>query len=112
MFSVDGFVWHASATSPYGSQVEVLHPSGGGGSTTTNTHTNKGADAETRVFTVATRERPKLVFDVDGQMTHLINGVCGAPSCTDSPKTGCMDCKYHHWDFTLIQPIQQQRTLG
>eukprot|EP00037_Helgoeca_nana_P026015 m.289665 g.289665 ORF g.289665 m.289665 type:complete len:449 (-) comp27112_c0_seq3:3594-4940(-) len=112
MFSVDGFVWHASATSPYGSQVEVLHPSGGGGSTTTNTHTNRGADAETRVFTVATRERPKLVFDVHGQMTHLINGVCGAPSCTDSPKTGCMDCKYHHWDFTLIQPIQQQRTLG
>ena len=91
MFSPDGFEWHVSPVSPYGTQVEVVD---GGGAT--------------RTLTVATRERPKLIFSVDGEMTHLINGVCGAPHCNDSKKTGCMDCKYKHWDFTLIQPIQQQ----
>jgi hypothetical protein len=95
MFSADGFEWHVSPVPPYGTQVEVND--GGGG---------VGAGA-TRTITVATRERPKLIFSADGEMTHLINGVCGAPSCTDSTRTGCTDCKYHHWDFTLIQPIRQ-----
>jgi hypothetical protein len=96
MFSVDGLVWHPSSISPYGTQVEVQRSAADGGDAT-----------RVDILTVATRERPKLVFDTDGQMTHLINGVCGAPSCTDSTRTGCVDCKYKHWDFTLIQPIQQ-----
>ena len=54
--------------------------------------------------TVATRERPKPFFDAHGVMTHLLNGVCGAASCTDS-RTGCVDCKYNHWDYTLVQPL-------
>ena len=28
--------------------------------------------------TVATRERPKVYFDKDWKMTHLVNGVCSA----------------------------------
>eukprot|EP00040_Diaphanoeca_grandis_P041740 m.263397 g.263397 ORF g.263397 m.263397 type:complete len:277 (-) comp50329_c0_seq1:26-856(-) len=100
MFSVDGFDWHASSVSPYSSQVEVEQP------------VAFGVGSEIRVMTVATRERPKLIFDDNGDMTHLINGVCGSPSCTDSPKTGCVDCKYHHWDFTLIQPIRRTNTTG
>jgi hypothetical protein len=87
MFSIDGYDWHVSSISPYTTQVEVNQPqatsSGGHGS----------SEDTTRVMTVATRERPKLIFDADGEMTHLINGVCGAPSCTDSTRTGCMDCK-------------------
>ena len=54
--------------------------------------------------TVATRERPKPFFDASGAMTHLLNGVCGAANCTDST-TGCVDCKYNHWDYTLVQPL-------
>jgi hypothetical protein len=78
-------------TQPYTSQVEYTTTGGGSGGTAT--------------MVVATRERPKLWFDSKGKMTHLVNGVCSAPSCTDSPKTGCMDCKYSHWDYTLIQPL-------
>lgn len=91
MFSEDAFTWHASPISPYTSQVEVQVGSGG--------------DQATEVVTVATRERPKLVFDSHGRMTHLINGVSGVPSCSDSP-TGCVNCKYRHWAYTLIQPLR------
>ena len=83
-FSVDGFNWNFSAVQPFSTQVPLT-----GGSITT----------------VATRERPKPFFDSQGRMTHIVNGVCGSPSCTDS-KTGCVDCKYNHWDYTLIQPLR------
>ena len=83
-FSVDGFTWHMSATQPYGTQVQLT-------------------SGET--MTVATRERPKLWFDAAGHKTHLFNGVCGVPNCPDGPPTGCVDCKYANWDFTLIQPL-------
>jgi len=82
-FSKDGFQWTMSKTAPYGTQVEL-------------------STGET--VTVATRERPKPFFDSKGVMTHLLNGVCGSSSCTDS-KTGCVDCKYNHWDYTLIHPL-------
>ena len=73
-----------SKVSPYGTQVKLT--SG-------------------RTVTVATRERPKPFFNADGEMTHLLNGVCGSSSCDDS-KTGCVDCKYAHWDYTLVQPLE------
>ena len=56
-------------------------------------------------ITVATRERPKLVVDAAGRKTHLVNGVCSAPACPDGPPTGCVDCKYANWDYTLVQPL-------
>jgi hypothetical protein len=81
-FSKDGIQWTMSKTAPYGTNVPL------------KTGTS---------VTVATRERPKPFFQ-NGLMTHLINGVCGASNCTDS-KTGCVDCKYNHWDYTLVQPL-------
>jgi hypothetical protein len=39
------------------------------------------------------------------QMTHLFNGVCSAANCPNGPSTGCVDCKYANWDYTLIQPL-------
>ena len=83
-FSEDGRTWTMSASSPYGTQVEL---------TTGET------------VTVATRERPKPFFNAQGVMTHLINGVAGVGNCTDSTRTGCVDCKYNHWDYTLVQPL-------
>jgi hypothetical protein len=83
-YSVDGYTWGSSLVSPYGTQVEL-------------------STGET--ITVATRERPKLFFDKTGQMTHLFNGVCSAPNCPNGPSTGCVDCKYANWDYTLVQPL-------
>ena len=83
-FSVDGYAWSISKTQPFGTQVPLSN-----GTT----------------VTVATRERPKPFFDDQGRMTHLVNGVCASASCTDS-KTGCVDCKYNHWDYTLVQPLR------
>lgn len=83
-FSEDGYTWHMSAVPPYGTQV---------------------ARTDGSVFTVATRERPKIVFDEAGRKTHLVNGVCSAAACPDGPPTGCVDCKYDNWDYTLLQPL-------
>lgn len=86
VFSPDGFTWHAHPVSPYGTQVML-------------------STGET--ITVSTRERPKLFFDDTGQMTHLFNGVCSATACPppNGPKTGCVDCKYEAWDYTLVAPL-------
>ena len=83
-YSEDGFTWYMSASQPYGTQVEL-------------------STGET--ITVATRERPKLFFDEQGRMTHLFNGVCGASACPEGPPTGCVDCKYGNWDYTLVQTL-------
>jgi len=73
-----------SPQSPYGTQVEM-------------------SDGTT--VTVATRERPKMWFDKNGKKTHLFNGVCSAAACPNGPSTGCVDCKYSDWDYTLVQPL-------
>lgn len=85
-YSEDGRAWFVSPVQPYGTQIAM-------------------SSGDT--MTVATRERPKLFFgEQDGKMTHVINGVCGAPACPDGPRTGCVDCKYNSWDYTLIAPLQ------
>ena len=83
-FSTDGITWHTGRTQPYGT-------------------TARRADGVTAQF--ATRERPKLRFDEQGRMTHLLNGVCGVENCPAGPPTGCVDCKYANWDFTLVAPL-------
>jgi hypothetical protein len=83
-YSVDGITWFTSPIQPYTTQVLL----------------SSGVSV-----TVATRERPKLVFNAIGQMTHLINGVCSAPACPNGPVVGCVDCKYDSWDFTLVVPL-------
>jgi len=90
VFSVDGHTWHTAASQPYSTQVAV----------------NDSASGEVKTITVATRERPKLHFDTKtGQMTHLFNGVCSATACPEGPATGCVDCKYASWDYTLVAPL-------
>lgn len=86
VFSVDGFSWQAHPTQPYTTQVAL---------STGNT------------ITVSTRERPKMFFDKSGTPTHLFNGVCSATACPppDGPQTGCVDCKYKNWDYTLVAPL-------
>lgn len=81
-FSEDGYTWHESPGQPYTSQIEMQ---------------------DGRTITVSTRERPKLFFDETGQMTHLYTGVCSAEKCPS--EQSCVDCKYTHWDYTLVQPF-------
>eukprot|EP01065_Artemidia_motanka_P049776 TRINITY_DN8355_c0_g1_i1.p1 TRINITY_DN8355_c0_g1~~TRINITY_DN8355_c0_g1_i1.p1 ORF type:complete len:469 (+),score=131.64 TRINITY_DN8355_c0_g1_i1:70-1476(+) len=81
IFSEDGHTWHSGTEQPYTTQ--VTKTSG-------------------EVITVATRERPKLMFDSSGKMTHLINGVCSATACPG--EAPCVNCKYKHWDYTLVHP--------
>jgi hypothetical protein len=90
-FSLDGYTWHAGATQPYDTQVQVLDPA---------------ADSGTQTITVSTRERPKLLFDEHGQMTHLVNGVSGASQCeAGGPPSACTNCKLKYWDYTLVAPL-------
>lgn len=81
IFSEDGYTWHTTPTQPYTSQVQL----------------QSGA-----TITVATRERPKLVFNASGVPTHLVNGVCGAAVCAP---THCSACKQTFWDYTLVAPL-------
>lgn len=81
-FSIDGYTWHASAVQPFTTQLEV---------------------GKLGSVAVSTRERPHLVFDPSGQMTHLISGVCHASGC--SSEAPCVNCKYTHWDYTVVQPF-------
>jgi len=83
-YSEDGFKWVASPIQPYSTQVVLT-------------------SGET--ITVSTRERPKVLFGAGGVMTHLVNGVCSATACPNGPPTGCVDCKYANWDYTLVAPL-------
>ena len=47
------------------------------------------------------------LLDSTGKKTHLFNGVCSASACPAGPPTGCVDCKYANWDYTLVQPLEQ-----
>ena len=58
---------------------------------------------------MSTRERPKLLFNTQGEPTHLFNGICPMPHC---PPQGAIQCKVQglaadvgYWDHTLIVPL-------
>ena len=86
-FSADGVEWHASKVQPYTNKVEFTNGS---------------------VLTVATRERPKLIFDpITGDISHLSTGTCVAASCAPVP---AVNCKTQAWDYTLVQPVGQRST--
>jgi len=81
-FSPDGFTWTSSYVSPYPNTITL----------------DNGV-----VQTVSTRERPKILFNAQGEPTHLSNGVCaGSTYC---PPTPCVNCKYDWWDFTNVSPL-------
>eukprot|EP01062_Namystynia_karyoxenos_P015553 TRINITY_DN15641_c0_g1_i1.p2 TRINITY_DN15641_c0_g1~~TRINITY_DN15641_c0_g1_i1.p2 ORF type:complete len:508 (+),score=161.14 TRINITY_DN15641_c0_g1_i1:98-1525(+) len=83
-YSVDGRTWRMSPRQPYTTQVAVSWAG---------------------TLTVSTRERPKLLIDGEGRKTHLVNGVCSATACPG--EAPCVNCKYKHWDYTLVQPFVQ-----
>jgi hypothetical protein len=86
IFSEDGLTWHPSPIPPYGARIAL---SGG------------------TSVTVSTRERPYVYFNAEGEMTHLFNAVCAATgdNCAAHTGTGCVDCKYHQWDYNLVAPL-------
>ena len=80
--TVSGYDWHTRPLSPYGTKVQLT--SGG-------------------VMTVATRERPKMWFNSTGHNTHLlVQQRVRRRQLLKPPKTGCVDCKFANWDFTLL----------
>ena len=112
-YSRDGYEWHTAPVSPYGSRIDVAVPVPGTGVTVAGVldegaramSTGSKATAVEKI-TLATRERPKLVFGEDGRMTHLVQGVCGSPACEDTPYGPfCCECKYRQWDFTLVSAL-------
>lgn len=80
IFSRDGLRWNMSSTPPY---TNVLALAGG------------------RQQVVATRERPKFIFDA-GTPAYLINGIAQGASCAPTP---CINCKLQLWDTTNISPL-------
>ncbi|KAL3937054.1 MAG: hypothetical protein SGBAC_007750 [Bacillariaceae sp.] len=80
-YSVDGIHWHLSKIPPYDTQLTL---------------------ASGKTITLATRERPKPLIQ-NGRMTHMVQSACGVPNCYS--RTGCVDCKYKNWDFTLVLPL-------
>lgn len=80
-YSVDGIDWHLSKIPPYGTELKLVNG---------------------KSITLATRERPKPLIQ-NGQMTHLVQSACGVPNCYSN--TGCVNCKYKNWDFTLVMPL-------
>ena len=100
VYSRDGYEWHTGSTPPYASQVEVSFPQT---STSEGEHNaNAVKRKETRIVTLTSRERPKLLVK-EGLITHIVEAVCGAPGCNNpKPTRFCVDCKYLNWDFTLV----------
>lgn len=84
-FSEDGIHYMGSYVSPY-------------------THTIERTDGTK--MEVATRERPKMLLR-DGVPTYLMTGTCGG--CTTCPPGESVNCKYLHWDFTLVQQLNVDR---
>lgn len=80
-YSTNGFEWHLSGSEPYTNIIEM----------------------EGNISTlVATRERPKFIYNTEGVPTHLINGITTATSCSPTP---CINCKYEAWAMTNISPL-------
>ena len=85
-FSRDGLNWFRSPTQPYFTTANVSDGS---------------------VVQMSTRERPKLIFNADGDPTHLINGVDENPHC---PPQAAIQCKVHgDHTQTLVVPIDNSQ---
>jgi hypothetical protein len=91
-FSHDGLSWNISRIEPYSYLVNYT---------------------DAAPAPVATRERPKFMFDeVTGEPSQLITAVSAQWPCTPCPHGGaCIDCKvqppFDKDVFTMIQPLRQ-----
>ena len=66
---------------------------------------NEVAYTDGDVSVLQRRERPHLIFDDRGYITHLTNGVQPPPTKTRSPPNKHMQNDY---TYTLVQPITPQ----
>ena len=71
-FSRDGITWHASDVEPYPNHYELYSQASG-----------------IQTVHVSTRERPKLIFDSKGEISHLVTGTCEARTCPPIPPVNC-----------------------
>lgn len=91
--------WHVSPDEPYDNIVQYAD--------------KLGQIRSSQTF--STMERPKLMFDAEGNPTQITNGVSPVYPCDsckgfgDAPKEGgCCWCKVtpgEDWTYTLMQPI-------
>ena len=51
------------------------------------------------------RERPHLIFDSAGYITHLTNGVQPPPTAARGPPPG----HQNDYTYTLVQPVRPQK---
>lgn len=77
-FSPDGLTWYTSDVQPY---FNVVNYTAGG-----------------PPLAMSTRERPKLLFDADGNPTHVYNGICPTPHCPPQVR---------HWLRCLAAGVSQ-----
>ncbi len=89
-YSTDGLNWITSTVQPYGNTAMLT-------------------DGTQLHFT--TRERPKILFNDQGEPAFLYNGVNTNQYCTDkvSPASHCKVQKGYDWCYTFVQPIQTSK---
>ena len=83
-FSLDGITWTYSAVPPY---------------------TNVVNFTDGTSVVLQRRERPHLIFDASGRITHLSNGVQPPPTEGKAPPNASFENDY---TYTLIHPIAKQ----
>ena len=83
-YSRDGVSWNYSTTVPFTNEVDYT-------------------DGDKVML--QRRERPHLIFDERGFITHLTNGVQPAPSATKAPPSDGFKIDYV---YTLVQPVTAQ----
>lgn len=82
-YSRDGVTWTYSDVPAFGNNVSFV-----GGS----------------VISMQRRERPHIIFDANGYISHLVNGVQPPPTSRKSPPTGA----WNDFVYTLVQPVRAQ----
>ena len=82
-YSRDGVTWTYSDVPPFNNNVSFVDGS---------------------VISMERRERPHLIFDKNGYISHLVNGVQPPPTSQKSPPTGAQN----DYVYTLVQPVQAQ----
>ena len=83
-FSADGVVWTYSSVAPYGNSV---------------------ASTDGSNVSLQRRERPHLVFDDRGYITHLTTAAQPPPTAGKAPPSGSFNNDY---SYTSVQPVVRQ----
>ena len=82
-FSRDGVSWTYSDVPPFSNNVSFTDGS---------------------VISMQRRERPHLIFDAKGYISHLVNGVQPPPTARKSPPAGAQN----DFVYTMVQPVRAQ----